>query len=121
MQALVAGDRDGLIAREADDRRARSLPPFGRLAAVIVSGPDEAEVQTLARTLARRAPRGPGVETLGPVPAPLALLRGRYRYRLLVKASREAPLQRLLRAWLGDVVPRRGLRVRVDVDPYSFL
>ncbi len=121
MAALIAGDRDAFLEREAEDRRARGLPPFGRLAAVIVSGASEEAVRETARGLARTAPRGGGVETLGPAPAPLALLRGRYRYRLLVKAPRAAPIQKILRAWLGGTRPRGGVRVRVDIDPYSFL
>jgi len=121
MQALIAGDRDGFVEAEIAARRERALPPFGRLAALIVSGPSEAEVQATARALGRAGPRGEGIETLGPVPAPLALLRGRYRYRLLLKARREAPVQRLLRTWLGAVEPGRGVRIQIDVDPYSFL
>ena len=121
MQALIAGDRDAFIAREAEDRRARAMPPFGRLAALIVSGPALEAVQATARALAASAPRGDGIETLGPAPAPLSLLRGRHRYRLLLKAPRTAPVQRLLREWLARVKPRGGVRVQVDVDPYSFL
>jgi len=121
MAALIAGDRDAFLAREAEDRRARGLPPFGRLAAIIVSGPSERAVRDFARALAARAPRGDGVETLGPAPAPLSLLRGQFRYRLLVKAPRDAPIQKILRAWLGATRPRGGLRLRIDIDPYSFL
>jgi primosomal protein N' (replication factor Y) len=121
MQALIAADRDAFLAREAEDRRARGLPPFGRLAALIVSGLNEDAVITTARALRRSAPRGDGVETLGPAPAPLTLLRGRYRYRLLLKASRTTPVQRLLRDWLARVRSSAGVRIQVDVDPYSFL
>ncbi len=121
MQALIAGDRDRFLAREAEDRRARGMPPFGRLAALIVSGLDEDAVIATARALARSAPRGDGVQTLGPAPAPLSLLRGRYRYRLLLKASRATPVQRLLRDWLARVKPTGGARIQVDVDPYGFL
>ncbi|MFQ5785804.1 MAG: primosomal protein N' [Alphaproteobacteria bacterium] len=121
MAALIAGDRDRFLANEAADRRARGMPPFGRLAAVIVSGPSEAAARALARELRRRGPQGDGIEVLGPAPAPLALLRGRYRYRLLLKAPRKASLQRILRAWLGEVEARGGLRLQIDVDPYSFL
>jgi primosomal protein N' (replication factor Y) len=97
------------------------MPPFGRLAAVIVSGPSEDAVRRLARRLSQTAPRDGGVEVLGPAPAPLALLRGRYRYRLLMKTPRETQIQRLLREWLDNVSPRGGLRVQIDVDPYSFM
>ena len=121
MAALIGGDRDAFLAREAEDRRARGMPPFGRLAALIVSGVDEDAVTTTARALGRSAPRGDGVETLGPAPAPLTLLRGRFRYRLLLKATRATPVQRLLRDWLARVKPSAGVRIQIDVDPYSFL
>ena len=121
MEALVAGDRDSFFAQEADDRRARAMPPFGRLAALIVSGPHEPSVHGAARDLARAAPRRDGIEVLGPAPAPLAILRGRYRYRLLMKAPREAQIQPPLRAWLAAVKTPNNVRVQVDVEPYSFL
>ncbi|MFQ5984101.1 MAG: primosomal protein N' [Alphaproteobacteria bacterium] len=121
MQALIAGDRQGFLRHEAAARRERGLPPFGRLAALVVSGTVEEEVEAAARALGRGAPSGPRVEVLGPAPAPLSLLRGRHRRRLLVKAARQVDLQKLLRAWLAAVrVPGR-VRVQVDVDPYSFL
>ena len=121
VEALVAGDRERFLAQEAEDRLARAMPPFGRLAALIVSGPHEPSVQDTARDLARAAPRHDGFEVLGPAPAPLAILRGRYRYRLLMKAPREAHVQRPLRAWLAAVKIPNNVRVQVDVEPYSFL
>ena len=121
MAALVAGGRDEFFAAEAQARRTHHMPPFGRLAAVIVSGADERAVDAVARALGRAAPRGDGLAVLGPAPAPFALLRGRHRRRLLVKAPREAPLQKHLAAWLAGVAIPGGVRVVVDVDPYSFL
>jgi primosomal protein N' (replication factor Y) len=121
MEALVAGDRDRFLAQESEDRLARAMPPFGRLAALIVSGPHEPSVHSVARDLARVAPHYDGIEVLGPAPAPLAILRGRYRYRLLMKAPREAHVQRPLRAWLAAVNIPNNVRVQVDVEPYSFL
>jgi primosomal protein N' (replication factor Y) len=121
LRALAAGDRDGFIAGEAEARRAAGMPPFGRLAAIIVSGPDEAGVEDLCRRLARSAPRDPAIEVLGPVPAPLALLRGRHRRRFLIKSPRALPLQATLRAWLADCPAAGPLRIQVDIDPYGFL
>ncbi len=121
MEALIAGDHEGFLEREAESRRERGLPPFGRLAALIVSGPDEDAVRRAARALGRAAPRRDGVEVLGPAPAPLSLLRGRHRQRLLVKARRDVKVQDMLRRWLKAVPLPGGVRVQVDVDPYSFL
>ena len=121
MAALVSGDREGFLAAETEDRRRHGMPPFGRLVAIIVSGPREGEVERTARALGRAAPREEGVAVLGPAPAPLSLLRGRHRRRLLLKAGRRTNVQIRLRAWLARVEVPASVRVQVDVDPYSFL
>ncbi len=121
MQALAQGDLAGFMAREAEERRPGHWPPYGRLAALIVSA-DHAEVaDALARDLGQAAPRGYGITVLGPAPAPFALLRGRHRRRLLLRTLREVPVQPILRAWLAQVPVRGDARVDVDVDPVSFL
>lgn len=119
--ALVSGDRDRFLHAEAADRREAGMPPFGRLAAIIVSARDEAAADTAARTLARAAPPSPGVRVLGPAPAPLALLRGRYRRRLLVMAERRVAVPAWIRRWLAKARLPGSVRVQVDIDPYSFL
>ncbi|GAB4360381.1 MAG: primosomal protein N' [Kiloniellaceae bacterium] len=121
MQALAAGERDTFFAAEAAAREAAGLPPFGRLAALILSGPDPRQLDDAARALARSAPRVDGVTILGPAPAPLAVLRGRHRRRFLVKAPRGFRLQALLRAWIGQAKMPNAVRLQVDIDPYSFL
>ena len=120
IRALVSGDREKFIASEAEARREAIMPPFGKLAALIVSGPDASEVDETCRRLARLAPRGDGVDVLGPAPAPLALLRGRHRRRFLVKAPRSANLQAAIRDWIARVEASRTVRIQVDVDPYRF-
>src|SRR5579875_856771 len=121
MQALAAGDRDRFLAAEAEARRAAGLPPFGRLAALIVSADDAEAADAAARALARAAPRQPGLTVLGPAPAPLAVLRGRHRRRFLVKAARTLALQAAVREWLSRVRVTGSVRIQIDVDPYSFL
>jgi primosomal protein N' (replication factor Y) len=121
MQALAAGDRDGFLAAEAASRRAAGLPPFGRLAALIVSAGDPDSADFAARALARAAPQLPGIGVLGPAPAPLAILRRRHRRRFLVKAERGVNLQAVLRDWLSRVRLGGSARLQVDIDPYSFL
>jgi primosomal protein N' (replication factor Y) len=121
MKALAAGDRDRFLEAEAAARRSTGLPPFGRLAALIVSAGDGESADFAARALARSAPQLPGVSVLGPAPAPLAILRGRHRRRFLVKAGREVNLQAMLRGWLSRVRVHGSTRVQVDIDPYSFL
>ena len=121
MQALVSGDRDRFVAAELADRAVAGMPPYGRLASLIVSGPDPAAVDGVCAALARRAPQQQGVTVLGPSTAPLALLRGRHRRRFLLKASRETALQPLLHAWLEQIGLPGSVRLQVDVDPYSFL
>ncbi|MCX7684109.1 MAG: primosomal protein N' [Acetobacteraceae bacterium] len=121
MRALVSGDLDGFMAAESEARRPGGWPPFGRLVGLVVSAESEAAADRAARDLGLAAPRAEGVEVLGPAPAPLALLRGRHRRRLLVKARREVPVQRLVREWLAKVHLPREVRVQVDVDPVGFL
>jgi primosomal protein N' (replication factor Y) (superfamily II helicase) len=121
MAALMADDRDRFFALEAESRKAHGMPPYGRLAAVILSAPDDEAADFTARSFARAAPHLPGVETLGPAPAPLRILRGRHRRRFLVKARRDVNLQNVLRQWLARVKVSGNVRVQVDIDPYSFL
>jgi primosomal protein N' (replication factor Y) len=121
MKALAAGDRDRFLEAEAAARRQAGLPPFGRLAALIVSAGDAETCDFTARALSRAAPQLPGVAVFGPAPAPLAVLRGRHRRRFLVKAGREVRLQAVLRDWLSRVRTAGSARVQIDIDPYSFL
>ncbi len=121
MQALVGGDLDAFMREEADMRRPGGWPPFGRLAALIVSSEDEREADRAARDLGLAAPRAEGVEVLGPAPAPLAMLRGRHRRRLLLKTRRDVAVQPVLREWLSRVAVPGAVRVQVDVDPVGFL
>jgi len=126
MQALAAGatqaeGRDRFFEAEAAARESAGLPPFGRLAALVLSGPDARQLDEACRALAHAAPQVAGVTVLGPAPAPLAVLRGRHRRRFLVKAPRGFRLQALLRAWLEPVKLPNAVRLQVDIDPYSFL
>jgi primosomal protein N' (replication factor Y) len=119
--ALAAGDRESFLKAESAMRKSGGWPPFGRLAALIVSSPDEAAADRVARAFGRTAPHWQGVVVLGPAPAPMSLLRGRFRRRLLLKAERSVNVQGVLREWLGRVQVPGNVRVQVDVDPYSFL
>jgi primosomal protein N' (replication factor Y) len=121
MQALKAGDQERFLSREKHTRETAGLPPYGRLAAVIVSGRDQAETERFAHMLARRKPHEETIQVLGPAPAPLHLVRGRYRWRFLLKAPRSSDLQAFLRTWLTAGRPRGSLRIQIDVDPYSFV
>lgn len=121
MQALAASDRDSFTEAEMELRQLSGLPPFGRLAAVILSGPDPAQLDAFAQEMARAAPNAEGVEIFGPADAPLGLIRGRRRKRLLVRADRGVDLSAYMAAWKARVKPRGQLRLTVDIDPYSFL
>ena len=121
MEALASGDRDQFLRRESESRRDQGMPPFGRLAALIVSGPNEAQVRETARGLGASAPHGAATRVLGPAPAPLAMLRGHHRQRLLLKTTRAINIQFVVRKWLERVKVPNAVRVRVDIDPYSFL
>src|SRR4051794_28339454 len=119
--ALVKGDSAGFYAAETAARRDAAMPPFGRLAAIIVSADDASEAEAVARRIANCAPNVDGMAVFGPAPAPLAMLRGRHRQRLLVHARRSLDVQDVIRDWLADIEWSPKVRVSVDVDPYSFL
>jgi len=122
MRALIAQDREAFYSAEIDVREKTHYPPFGRLASIVVSGADKHETAAYARELARRAPQHDDVRVLGPAEAPLALMRGRHRLRLLVKAPRNFDLPGYLRDWLAAAPKRKGsIKFDIDVDPQSFL
>jgi len=121
MEALVSGDADAFTAAETEARREAGAPPFGRYAAIVVSSEDQSAAYDIAKLVGRTAPRIEGMEVYGPAPAPLAMLRGRHRYRLLIHARRGLDVQDVIRAWLGALDWPSKVRVIVDVDPYSFV
>ena len=121
IQALVSGDAASFYAAETEARREAGAPPFGRYAGIIVSSETLEEAVETARRIGRSAPEVEGMHVYGPAPAPLAMLRGRHRQRLLVHARRALDVQDVIRDWLGALEWPRGVRVAVDVDPYSFL
>ena len=121
MQAMRSGSRDLFIAEEVRSREDMHMPPFGRLVGVIVSGKVEGAVDAQAQALARAQPRYDGVQVLGPAPAPLALLRGRHRRRLLMKVAPGIAPQPVVREWLARTQKEKGVRIQVDVDPQSFM
>ena len=121
MQALITGDSDSFYAAETEARAEAGAPPFGRYAAIIVSSEEQAAAHETARAIARTAPEVEGMAVYGPAPAPLAMLRGRHRFRLLVHAKRALDVQDVIRGWLAGVDWPTKVRVAVDVDPYNFL
>ena len=121
MQALKAQDRDAFLAAESLQREAAGLPPYGRLAALIVSSGDADILEGFCRALAAATPNAEGLEVYGPADAPLALVRGRRRKRFLVRADRTVDLQAFLNSWRSRVKVPGAVRLTIDVDPYSFL
>jgi primosomal protein N' (replication factor Y) len=113
--------RDAFLAEQLGEREVFGMPPYGRLASVIVSGADISAVDRACRALVQTQPHESGVTIYGPAPAPIARLRGKYRNRFLVKGNKEAKLQTLLRDWLQRADVPRTVKVAVDIDPYSFL
>ncbi|MBN8817055.1 MAG: primosomal protein N' [Sphingomonas sp.] len=121
MAALISGDVEAFTAAETDERRQAGAPPFGRYAAIVVSSEDQSAAHEIAQLVGRTAPKVDGMEVYGPAPAPLAMLRGRHRYRLLVHARRALDVQDVIRDWLSKLDWPAKVRVVVDIDPYSFV
>ncbi len=122
MKALVASDREAFYSSEIAARERTGYPPFGRLASLIISAGDRPSAESFARRLVAIAPIDQRIQVLGPAEAPLALIKGRYRFRLLVKSARSLDLSVYLRGWLASAPKTRGnLKLEVDIDPQSFL
>ena len=120
LRALISGDKDKFLEQEAASREAQNLPPYGKLASLIISGPDRNNAMISCKSLAKCAPHGQEITVLGPVPAPLSYLRGNYRYRFLIKAISDVNLQKEIRSWLNQLPSQRGVKIQIDIDPYSF-
>ncbi|MGV1772719.1 primosomal protein N' [Agrobacterium vitis] len=122
MQAIVSGDADAFYEREITERERAVLPPYGRLVSIIVSADNRADAETHARQLRQAAPAVGGIAILGPAEAPLALIRGRHRFRLLIHGRKASDMQAFVAAMLSNgPKERRSIQVQVDVDPQSFL
>lgn len=121
MQALKAEDRDGFIATETSERQAANMPPFARLAALILSGPNEDTLDQFCKEILVRAPSYEDVLILGPAPAQLALIRGRHRRRFLIRAGKHVNLQKVLGDWVSLLKPPKEIRLHIDIDPYNFM
>jgi primosomal protein N' (replication factor Y) len=122
MQALLSGDPATFYAHEHRARELAGLPPYGRLAGIVVTGSTEGQVADFARALSRAVPAAEHVRVLGPAPAPIAFLRGRHRVRFLVKSIRDFNMQDFVRRWLdAGPRPRGDLRLTIDIDPQSFM
>ena len=123
IRAILAGDEEGFLRAEAAERRAAGMPPYGRMAGIVLSAPDVQTVFDFGAALARAdAPlRAVGAQLFGPAAAPIARIRGRHRVRLLVKAEKGVPLQAAIARWVGQMKPPNDLRMAIDIDPQSFL
>jgi primosomal protein N' (replication factor Y) len=122
IRAILSGEEEAFWQAEAEERRQAGVPPYGRMAGIVLSSPDVQAVFDLGAAMARKAEplRRIGAEVYGPAPAPIARIRGRHRVRLLVKAAKGAPIQGALAEWIAQFRLPANLRLSVDVDPQSF-
>lgn len=121
MQAMIKGDREAFYSYELASREAGGLPPFGRLAALIISGNEHDPTFEFARKILAAAPMADGLRLFGPADAPIAMVRGRHRVRLLAQSGKDFDLSGYVRFWLENGPKATGnLRIQVDIDPQSF-
>ncbi|MEP1444252.1 MAG: primosomal protein N' [Hyphomicrobiales bacterium] len=121
MKAILAGDRDAFYKAESEQRKQNGLPPYGRLVSFIISGNDKSSIMQYGQHLRMSAPQDARILVLGPSEAPLAMVRGRYRARLLIQAPKSLDIQSYIKGWLnGCQNPRNGVQLQIDVDPQSF-
>ena len=123
MQAIADGDRDKFFALESENRSLRNMPPYGRLAAIIVQSKNITKLETFVKMLAKKKQNSVNqrITVLGPAPAPINKLRGWYRFRFLLKGEKNSLLQPFIKEWLEKVNVRKDIRIKIDIDPYNFL
>ncbi len=121
IKSIVSSDRDAFLEVESQERQQSGMPPAGRLAGIIISAKKETDARRFADHLVHMAPSVPGVKILGPAQAPIFKLRHQFRYRILVKTTKDTALQKLLAEWVLTQHPPSGVRVQIDIDPYSFM
>ena len=121
LDAVIKHDREAFVDIEKSSRLMLKMPPYGKLAAIIVSSTNNEIAETTAYMLGRCAPHTDNIQTFGPAPAPLNLLRGRYRYRLLLKTAKNVDIQKIIKIWLKMVKVKSNVRIDVDINPYSFM
>ena len=121
LKALLKNNREEFLKLEKESRKILRMPPFGKLAAIIVSGTNQEVTEKTATWLGQLAPNNEYITTLGPAPAPLYMLRNKYRYRLLLKTTRNISIQQLIQDWLRKITIPNNVRITVDIDPYSFM
>ena len=122
IKAILSGEEEAFWKAEAQQRRIAGVPPYGRMAGIVVSGPDLSVVFDVAGYMARNAAglHAIGAEIFGPAPAPIARVRGRHRVRILVKAAKGVAIQGALARWRGNLKLPTNVRVSIDIDPQSF-
>ena len=120
IEALVNGEREKFIESELLIRKKNKLPPFGRLASIILSDKDEKKILSFCKVLKRNIPSYNGIIVLGPAPAPMTKVRGKIRYRFLIKAKKDINIQKFLHLWMDNIKKPSLLQISVDIDPYYF-
>ena len=120
IRALAANDRDAFLETEGAERERAGMPPYGKLAALILSSADQMKLEDFCRQLARAAPRYDDIRLLGPAEAPLAFLRGKHRRRFLIRTGRDVNVQKYLSEWLGNIKIPSTIQLKIDIDPQSF-
>ena len=121
LDAVIKHDREAFIDIEKSSRLMLKMPPYGKLAAIIISSTNNELAETTAYLLGKCAPKTDNIQTFGPAPAPLSLLRGKYRYRLLIKTTKNINIQEVIKKWMSMVKIKSNVRVDIDINPYSFM
>tara|TARA_B100000925_G_scaffold61501_1_gene41346 strand:- start:131 stop:730 length:600 start_codon:yes stop_codon:yes gene_type:complete len=121
IQSLIKGSRDEFINTELSIRKKNKLPPYGKLASIIISDKEEAKIISFCKVLKKNIPLSKDVAVLGPAPASITKVRGRLRYRFLIKASKDINIQKFLHLWIDDLKKPSSIRMSIDIDPYYFL
>ena len=120
-KSLCTNDYNIFYDRELSERQQYNMPPYGKLVALTISGRSEKQVANLATLLVKKSPISPDIIILGPVPAPIVLLRNNFRYRILIKCARNLNIRSYISCWFDYVTVPKNIKIVIDIDPYSFM
>ena len=121
IRAIAKNNRDDFFEKELSSRKNANMPPYGRLAAIILSSKYERKLDGFASELLRIAPLFKNVKIFGPAPAPLYFLRGKYRRRFLIKSDKTVNIQDVLLNWTNKIKTPHNVKLTIDIDPFSFM
>ena len=121
IKSLQKNNRNEFLSMEMSSRKVLNMPPFGKLASIILSSTNETLFKKVSMDILECYQAFNEIELYGPAPAQIYLIRGRYRMRFLMKTGKKINIQKVIKNWLSNIVIPSSINMNIDIDPYSFL